>query len=291
MADGVPLDFVILGPQKCATTWMYRCLREHPEVYLPDTDAVHYFEMNYHRGGDWYGEFFADRDGEPIVGEETASYVRDDAAAARLAEDVPDARLLISVRNPVDRAFSHYWHEKSKGTIDFEFAEVLENYDLFENWVAPGFYHRNLERYLEHFPPEQVKLVYFEDLRADDEAFIRDVFEFVGADPDFTPSLVGERVNESRYTFRFDWMTRLYYGAFDAIQATFPRSVKDRLVPVHEAFQDGRIPAVSGKDEYERGMDEDVRRELEAVFLPDARRLEERTGRDLSHWFEHVGRS
>jgi len=114
-------DFVVIGPQKCATTWMYRGLQEHPEISMPKTDAVNYFSMYYHQGDNWYEQSFDPSQNTPIVGEVSRSYVRDDAVPHRLRKHLPTAKLILSVRNPADRAYSHYWHEKSKGKLSFEF--------------------------------------------------------------------------------------------------------------------------------------------------------------------------
>jgi hypothetical protein len=287
MNEGSLPDFVVLGPQKCATTWIYRCLEEHPEVFVPETDSIHYFDMNYRKGEKWYQNCFAQHDGEPIVGEETPSYIRDEVVPERIAQDVPDAKLIISVRNPMDRAYSHYWHEKSKGKLSFAFEEVFENYDLFQNWVVPGFYHRHIRRFLEEFPEEQVKLVFFDDLVEDDEAFISDVFEFVGADPDYTPSFVDERVNEARDKLDFETINRVYHRAFDFVQTNFPQPVKNILHPLHTAYKRGIVGTFGGKDEYEKGMDANVRRRLEELYVEEIRLLEAHTGRDFSHWFEY----
>lgn len=289
MTDSVFPSFVILGPQKCATTWMYRCLKEHPDVYMPDTDSIHFFNIHYQKGEKWYANFFTDYDGESVIGEETPSYIRDDAVPRRLRDDLPSAKLLMSVRNPMDRAYSHYWHEKSKGKISFEFNEVFENYDLFQNWVVPGFYYRHVQRFLKEFPEDQVKLVFFDDLVNNDEAFIQDIYHFVGADAGYTPSFVDETVNEARDKLGFQSVNRAYYRLFNLIQANFPKPVKNILYPFHTAYRRGIVSTLGGKDEYKKGMDPEVRRRLEEVYVGDVQRLEEHTGRNFEHWFEHPG--
>jgi hypothetical protein len=284
--DPLP-DFVIIGTQKCATTWIYRGLQEHPDISMPNTDAVNYFSMNYHRGDNWYKQFFNLSQENTIVGEVSRSYVRDDAAPRRLKNDLPTAKIIISIRNPMDRAYSHYWHEKSKGNISFEFNEVFENYDLFQNWVVPGFYYRHVQRFLDEFPEDQVKLVFFDDLVNDDETFIQDIYDFVGADAGYTPSFVDETVNEARDKLGFQSINRAYYRLFNFIQANFPKSVKNILHPFHTAYRRGIVSTLGGKDEYEKGMDPEVRRRLEEVYVDDVQRLEEYTGRNFEHWFEY----
>jgi hypothetical protein len=286
--DGWRPDFFIVGPQKCATTWMYEGLREHPEVVLPETDSVHYFDINYHKGEEWYRDQFPDTAAEYIVGDETPSYIRSPSTPARLAELNPDAKLIFSLRNPVDRAFSHYWHEKAKGKMSFEFEEVFDNYDLFDNWVVPGFYNHHIERFEQHFDEDQIKLMVFDDLVDDDRAFIRDVYEFVGADPEFQPSILDERVNEARPSTGVETVDQAYYGAVNFVYRNAGETVKSALRPIYSFVQETLIPSVQSESEYDEGMTEDTRRQLEEVFLEDVKRLGERTDRSFDGWFEHL---
>lgn len=283
-------DFVIVGPQKCATTWMYEGLAEHPEVYVPDTDSVHYFDMEYHRGTEWYRQHFpADPDGYEVIGEETPSYIRSEATPERIADLNPDAKLLFSLRNPVDRAFSHYWHEKSKGKISFEFEELFENYDLYENWIRPGMYVDHIERFEEHFDSDQLKLLYFDDLVADDESFIESVYDFVGADPTFRPSILDERVNDARRSFGINAVDKLYYRAVNFVYRNFGESLKRPIRPLHEFVQSGGLSnPFQSESEYEKGMNPETRRRLEEIYLPKTKDLDERVDRTFDHWFEHV---
>jgi len=283
-------DFVIVGPQKCATTWMYEGLAEHPDVYVPDTDSVHYFDMGYHRGTEWYREHFPENP-EPysVIGEETPSYIRSEEVPERLAALNPDAKVIFSLRNPVDRAFSHYWHEKSKGKLSFEFEEVFENYDLYENWVRPGMYVDHIERFEDAFDPEQIKLMYFDDLVDDDEAFIREVYDFVGVDSSFTPTIIDEKVNDARWSSGVELVDKLYYRAVNIMYRRADESVKRYLRPVHEFVQDGGLSnPFESESEYEKGMDPETRRRLEEVFREKTKELEDRTGRRFGHWFDHV---
>lgn len=289
-ADEWVPDFVIVGPQKCATTWTYEGLAEHPDVYVPDTDSVHYFDMNYHRGPEWYREYFPEDPSEhAIIGEETPSYIRDEAVPERLAEINPEAKIIISVRNPVDRAFSHYWHEKAKGKISFEFEEVFENYDLYENWVRPGMYVDHVRRFEEYFDTDRIKLIYFDDLVEDDAAFMRDVYEFVGADPEFSPSTLDEKVNEARRSFGIEIVDKLYYRAVGMAYRNFGESTKRVLRPFYQFVENGGIRNLfQSENEYDRGMDPETRERLERIYLPKTRELEARTGRSFESWFEHL---
>lgn len=279
-------DFIVAGTQKCATTWLYRCLEDHPEILVPDTDSVHYFDMNYAKGEDWYRGFFSEYDGEAVVGEETPSYIRSSLTPVRIAETVPDAKIIFMIRNPVDRAFSHYWHEKSKSKISFEFEEVFENYDLFQNWVEAGFYHRNITRFEEELSRDNIKIMFFSDLVEDDEAFVQEAYSFVGADSNYTPDFLDEKVNESRSRLSIEGLNRAYWKSFNIIQENAPQAAKDVLRPAHKAMVNGR-GLLSGKSEYEEGIPAETRKKLERIFVEDTRRLSSYVDRDLNYWFEY----
>jgi len=277
-------EFIIAGPQKCATTWLYDCLYEHPDVYLPETDSIHYFDMNYEKGDQWYREFFSGYDGEALVGEETPSYIRDEATPRRIAETISDAKIIFIVRNPIDRAFSHYWHEKSKEKITFEFEEVFGNYDLYQNWVVPGFYTRHFQRYEAHLRRNQFKILFFEDLVADQQAYLNEVYDFLDLS-EYTPSVLGEKSNEGRLR------GVMRYGLYDSVTSFVARNapdvVKDALRPAHRRIRD----QLASQTEYEQGMDEEVRAQLERVYLEEVDRLESYTDRRFDHWFEHVDKA
>lgn len=280
-------DFILAGPQKCATTWIYQCLKEHPDVLVPKRDSIHYFDMNYEEGEDWYRSHFSHHDGEPIIGETTPSYIRCPNGPKRIHETVPDAKILFSLRNPVERAFSHYWHEKEKNKISFQFEEVITNYDLYQNWVETGQYYRHLQRYRKYFDDEHIGVFFFDDLVSSETDFITEIYEFIGADPTFTPSVVGQKVNQAWNRFDSDLLNRIYRRGFDVILNYGSETVRNTLRPIHKAIQKGQFPFVGGKSEYEQGMNPDTRQQLEKYFISDVSQLARDQNRDLSHWFDY----
>lgn len=274
-------DFIIVGPQKCATTWLYDCLYEHPEVLMPETDSVHYFDMNYHLEEQWYRDYFSAYDGEPVVGEETPTYIRSEETPKRMAETVPDTKLIFTLRNPIDRAFSHWWHEKSKNKHSFEFKEVFENFDLYQNWIIPGFYHRHLIRYKRHFPEEQIKVCLFDDLVDDDLAYAQDIYSFLDIDDNYVPSVIDSRVNQGR--FRSINRQSIYSSVASAYKKLAPQTAIDIVRPLHQKFR----KRLASQTEYEKGMNKDVRKQLEEHFVDEISDLADYVERDLSHWLRY----
>lgn len=182
--------FLGIGPGKSGTTWTYRALRAHPEVYMSPVKETLYFTREYDRGREWYLSFFEDAGGYPASGEISQTYLYSEHAPARIRDYLPEMQLIVTPRDPVDRAFSHYlWHVRN-GELRGSFEEALEERPyLFRR----GFYGKYLSRWLEIFPREQLLVLPFWELKEDNRAFARRIFEFIGVDPDFWPEEGVER--------------------------------------------------------------------------------------------------
>jgi hypothetical protein len=279
MTDTPLPDFIIVGPQKCATTWIYKCLYEHPEVYLPETDSVHYFDINYHRDIEYYQNSFSSYEGESIVGEETATYIREQEAPRRIYDTIPDVKLIFTFRNPIDRAYSHWWHDKSKNKHSYEFDRVLKNYDLYQNWIVPGFYYRHLSRYLDYFPKENIKVCVMDDLVEDEWRYLKQIYTFLGIKQRFTPLYINKKANQGSY--RFDKKS-LFWKATNLFKNTAPEKAVNAIKPIHSRIVD----IMANKSEYEEGMSENMRRDLEEIYIEDIENLSNYLDRDLSGWLE-----
>jgi Sulfotransferase domain len=197
-------DFLILGAQKAGTTALYAYLRRHPGVGGPSWKEVSYFDRHYARGADWYRGNFPNRlrTRGKLVGEASPSYLFHPLAPERVRALVPEARLIALVRNPVDRALSHYNHERALGRepLPFEAALAAEEERLrgeeerllaepryfsrawwSHTYKARGRYAEQLERWLAVFPREQLLVVPSEELLEQPEAAHARVLAFVGA--------------------------------------------------------------------------------------------------------------
>lgn len=267
-----PVELFHIGPQKSGTTWLYECLREHPEVACPPRDSIHYYDMFYHRGPAWYADHFVAATEDQKLLDPTPSYIRSPRAPSRIAADNPGCRVALCMRNPMERAFSHYWHERKKGRLRFDFSEVLTNYDLFSSWVEPGFYALHIERYLEHIPRERILCQRYDDLRDDPEAFLHEYLVFAGVDPEIRPSMLHQRVNVAgrrRGSFPARLQLRLR-GLLSRLPFFAPETLNARWL--------------SGKAEYERGIPPALAPALAEVCEPEIRRLERLLEIDLSGW-------
>ena len=108
------IDFFLLGVPKAASSWIYYCFKEHPDIYVPDKDSLRYFDLKYHKGLSWYGKYFEQANEQQVVIDPSPTYFRSPVAPKRIADNFPDANFILCLRNPVDRAFFQFWHEKKK---------------------------------------------------------------------------------------------------------------------------------------------------------------------------------
>jgi len=283
-----PVDLFHIGPQKSATTWVYNCLKEHPDVAAPESDTIHYYDMFYARGEAWYEQFFDHATERQILYDPTTTYIRSPWAPRRIAKENPDAKIMVCLRNPIDRAFSHYWHEKKKGSINFDFAEVLENYDLYSSWIEPGLYAEHLERYLEYFDRDQLLCLRFETLKADRRAFLRQIYHFAGIDDTVWPSWLDRKSNEAGG--RRTPANRVWRGIKKAVVRSSLETAA-RNMRLDEAAQTlEEMPLIGemlqDKQEYEEGIDSALRAELLQLCEPEIERLENLLDLSLDTWRE-----
>lgn len=281
-----------IGPQKSGTTWVYKCLSEHPGVAVPKSDSIHYFDIHYHKGRDWFYSHFDAAHQDCLLLDPTPSYLRSPLAPERIAREAGDARIALTMRHPLSRAFSHYWHEKKKGRFNFEFGECLKNYDLFANWIEPGFYSRHIERYMEHFSQDQILPQLYDTLEADPSAFLGTLVDFYGMEGEFSPSVLNERINVARPA-----ESRILRATEDSVKRmgkrvlqtvgmgrTVPHArrllTRPRAVEKGKDISRGRAP----KMEYLTDQPPAILDDLMALCLPEIERLERTLGIDLEVW-------
>lgn len=270
------VDLFHLGPQKTATTWLYECVTEHPGACCARHDAVHYYDMHFARGPEWYERFFPERDASKRVIDFTPSYLRSTWAPRRIFGDNPHAQLVVCLRHPVERAFSHYWHEKKKRTISFEFREVLRNYDLYQSYLEPGFYAEHLERFLELFPRHAILVQHFEHLRRDPGRFLDEFLTFAGLEGDFHPSVLNRRRNTAGPVRRP--VQRVVGEATETLLSALPESAR-------RFFLGSRlVRALSGRREYIEGISPELFEELLVLCEPEIRRVEALLDMELPAW-------
>ncbi len=195
---------VILGAQKSGTSSLHQHLTRHPGVIAPLRKEVHYFDLNFARGEDWYRAHFG-RVGDPGVNIDSSPYyLFHPAVPQRLQALLPAARLIVLLRDPVGRAHSHYWHERDKGRESLGFEDAIDAEDgrvaaaharladgtlgysrehQHFSYLSRGRYAEQLERWFERFPREQLIVLRFEDLARDPLGVLNATLGFLGLAP------------------------------------------------------------------------------------------------------------
>lgn len=201
-------NLFVVGVLRGGTTSLWGYLQQHPEIFMSAVKEPHFFTKagaklapRYAAETAYLALFTGAREG--VRGEASASYFGDADSAAAIKRVSPDAKILVILRDPVERAYSHYWHAAGNGRETRSFSEAVED-ELAgrrpggaEPYVRRGFYSESLRRYQEAFG-DHVRVLFLDDLSREPAATLRDVFEFLDVDPEVADRLAVERRNESR---------------------------------------------------------------------------------------------
>jgi tetratricopeptide (TPR) repeat protein len=186
--------FIIIGSQRCGTTSLYTYLAEHPQILTPIKKEMDFFSWHFHRGIDWYLAHFPPMPpGEQFVtGEASPSYFDSREAPERLYSACPEAKLIVLLRNPVDRAISHFYRLKGLNwegrSLDRAISDEIERlnqnpeYIIGEepgNYLARGRYIEFIKNWLAFFPQEQLLILKSEDLYAGAATTVNHVLAFL----------------------------------------------------------------------------------------------------------------
>lgn len=189
-------SFFCVGAQKAGTTALHNYLARHPRIFLPEIKETHFFNDGHdawHLGYEHYlRTYFSGSASYGLSGEIDPEYLFFPESAARIAAHVPEAKLIFMFREPVSRAYSHYWMSVRRGLEKLDFAEALrmeaERMDLGHkamsdfSYAGRGFYFRQLQPYLACFPRENMLFLLSEDLHKQAEATLEKVYAFLGVE-------------------------------------------------------------------------------------------------------------
>lgn len=188
-------NLVIAGAQRAGTTSLHYLLASHPDVFFPEKpQEIHFFddERAYARGLDAYRGLFRGWRGQAVVGQTSPLYLFEPSVPERLHRALPEARIVVVLREPVARAYSHYWLEVRYGWEDQSFERALEleaerlegGFDARRHfsYTARGCYAEQLERYYRYFSRDRVLVLLHEEMKADPRGVIRRCAELLELD-------------------------------------------------------------------------------------------------------------
>ena len=220
-------DFIVVGAQKAGTSALFNYLVQHSSIIEPAKKEVHYFDLYYNKGINWYKHFFPSKTykkfvkfktGNAITGEATPIYSYLPRCLDRIKKDLPNVKIIFVMRNPIDRAFSHYHMNLRKKRESLSFEEAIEkekerlkyekqnvnkipSEELYEHYnhsyLERGEYFTQIKKIETLFPKKQILILDSEELKKDTNNQMQYVFKFLGVNS--KKDLINPTINPSRY--------------------------------------------------------------------------------------------
>jgi hypothetical protein len=274
--------YVGIGAQKCASTWLHRILAEHPDVFVPEVKEVDFFSYRYDHGYQWYERGFRSDKPSRARGEISPSYFAEASVPERVARYLPAAKILLSLRDPVERALSNHRHEVRTGHLDgpdLSFATGLANNPMY---VEQGLYATHLKNWLRHFPRASILVVLMEDIDSDPLAVCKSVYQFLDLDDRYVPAGLANRYNPS-FATRWSPLGRVKDAVYGATRLPGLRWLWDMAAGsglrsayrgINTVPSSSVIPPPSAQ----------TLSQLRQRFAPEIRELETIIGRSLATW-------
>jgi hypothetical protein len=288
-------NFLIIGAMKSGTTALYYYLEQHPEIYMSPVKEPNFFSSQEQENAadavtniGTYQHLFRGGSGKKALGEASHSYLYEPRAAAEIKRYVPEAKLIAILRNPIDRAYSHFLHMVRTGMEPLDdFAQALREEEVrihkertFQDYIGRGLYYQQLKRYFRTFPQEQVRVYLYEDLSGAPISTVQDAFRFLKVDDSFVPDVSLRRNVSGQPKYKtLDGLLRRQSRIKHAAKIYLPARMRWRLSKTFDDLKTRNLaepPPVQSK----------VRRHLIGVYREDILKVQELIHRDLSGWLE-----
>ncbi len=294
-------NFFIVGAARSGTTSLDRYLSQHHEIYMAPRKEVNFFTANYFprtgpgderinkeviRDKYQYAQLFAGVAGEKAIGESSVFYLCYPGTAERIAQVVPNAKIIMVLRDPVDRAYSAYMHLVRNGREHLGFEEALSReeerkqrgYEPMWWYKELGLYYKQVKHYLDVFGTQQVKVLLYDELFANPGQILRNVFAFIGVKEDV---IIDTSLHYNPGGVPKSWKLYTLLDSFIAKPNALEKRLKS-LVPsrLRAAYANKALSMLLQPVP----MDPHVHAQLKAYFVEDVRKLEDLLHRDLTHW-------
>lgn len=284
------LVFVGIGAAKAGTTWVAACLAEHPQICMSQrkelmffcrTTLMPHYNAHYDLGLHWLYDGFPHWQPGQRRGEYSHAYSYDPESPMLIHRHFPQARIVMTLREPIDRLYAFYYQVIREYPVPDTFEAFLEAYPQF---LETSYYHRILQRYHQYFEWSQIHCILFDDMRSNPESVIADLYRFLGVDASFQPASLHQRVNE-RKTPRFTLLRGLF-GSTKRWFASGPRTMHLKallrrmgVLDLAEWVQERNMQASVFPP-----LHPETRARLLSRYADENQQLAALLGRDLSHW-------
>jgi hypothetical protein len=264
-----------VGPQRTGSTWLYQCLLRHPELCFPrGVKETHFLDERYDEGWAWYRAHFAHRRRGQRCMEISATYFDVPEAARRLSAHAPDCRVVVTLRDPAERAFSLWLHERKKGRLRSDFPTALREHPRL---LGASRYRAHLERWHGLFGPARVLVLLLDDIARAPAAALGRVHEFLGVSAMPAPAVAYERVNPASLP-ALPALARVATVGADHLRAS------GLYGPIELAKRLGLKRLYAGARDGVPALDAPTRARLVAELEPDIAYVETLLGRPLPGW-------
>jgi hypothetical protein len=270
--------FLGIGVQRSGTTWLHTLLDSHPDVYMPiRRKEIRFFERYYDRGLDWYETFFCPPEEAgryKAIGEISTQYYDCAECPERIFKTLPDVKLIILLRHPISRSYSHYGFSVQRGNYRGSFEEFLA---ARPSSLEKGFYSRYLKEYLRYFDRSQILALLFEEVFVDISVTQKILADFldIGADR-FPSSVTNGKVNASSVP--------AHQSFYSYVVKTGRKLRRQNLEPVVDFVKRLGVDRVLAKGSVLPPLDKGLKQRLSQSYLNEFDELEQCMQLDLSSW-------
>ena len=273
-------NLVYIGPDKAGSSWLFKLFNVHPDIYVTPAKDIYFFDRYYDKGMDWYAKQFAGCENQKIVSEISHDYLYDEPAIARIKEHMPDAKLMVSLREPAERTFSAYLHLIKSGNFEGTFEEAIEAQPQV---VDNSCYGKHINMVLKHFDVSQLCVAVFDDLKKSPQTYADKIFTDIGVSTMELPESVQEKslpAGKSRSVLLTQGVRRMSNLFRDIGMPGIVGQMKSsKLVQkfLYRPYASGEKPKAS----------EETKQSLREVFRPDVALLDETLGTNFSELWKY----
>jgi len=311
-------NFLVIGAAKCGTTSLYHYLKQHPDVYMSPIKEPNHFSTDinpvefsseyklyeksknldieryvngdmkadqwgaYVHNKEQYLKLFRFAENKKAIGEISNSYLYSKVAASRIRSEYPDMKIVAILRQPAERAYSHYMANLRDGRttlsfreeVEFDDAKTRHGWGISHLYFELGLYAEQIQRYTSVFPGNQIKIYLFDQLKENNKALAADLFQFLGletaGDIHYDEKFNEARVPKSPLLVKTITQTGIKRKIFRALPEGWKESIKSAF------FKKGAVPRLSAED----------RKWMTERYKDDILHLQEILGRDLNQWYK-----
>ena len=285
-------NFFIVGTPKAGTTSLYEYLQEHPDVYMSPIKETNYFSFEeIQKQGLFYNEEhinsidkylaqFADVRTEKAIGEASVSYLFYDSVPDKIKNFNPNSKIIIVLRNPIERGFSHYLMDKRIGFVKNKYDDIVHKksqnkkaFLYYQQYVALGLYYEQLQRYFSVFDKKQILVLLYEDISQHIEKVVHNLYSFLEVDTSFKPDLnkkhntfIAPKNPVIQHLYKFKMVRNVAKRVFNN---SFQHSIKNNF------FSKEKKPV----------LDNGLKKDLIEIYRSDIDKTAEFINRDLRSWY------